>query len=179
MPKRGKKGGAAATWTCSRCGQEHEGPALAYGADYPEAWAAVPEAQRRRRVVMSAEQCIIDRQDFYVRARLVLPVVDGPEPFEWGVWVSLGQKSFLRMAEVYATPGREREPPYPAWLQTELPGYPPTLDLKGWLETRPVGERPTFALETTDHPLCRQQRDGVTSRWVRELAESLLHPTGA
>ena len=176
MAKRGKRGAAAATFTCSRCGQVHEGPPLAYGADYPEAWTEVPEAQRSRRVVMGEEQCIIDRRDFYVRARLVIPVVDGPGPFEWGVWVSLGQRSFLRMAEVFATPGRESEPPYPAWLQTELPGYPPTVSLKGWLQTRPVGERPTFALEAADHPLAREQRDGVTAQWVRELAEKLLHP---
>ncbi len=176
MPKRGKKGGTVATFICSRCGEVHEGPPLAYGADYPEAWAEVPEAQRRRRVVMSEEQCIIDRQDFYVRARLVIPVVDGPEAFEWGVWVSLGQKSFLRAAELWSTTGREQEPPYAAWLQTALPGYPPTVGLKGWLQTRPVGERPTFALEPTDHPLAREQRDGITMQRVREIAEMLLHP---
>ena len=177
MPKRGKRGATVATFTCSRCGQTHEGPPLAYGADYPEAWAAVPEAQRRKRVVLGEEQCIIDRRDFYVRARLVVPVVDGAEPLEWGVWVSVGQKSFMRMAEVYSTPGRESEPPYPAWLQTELPDYPQTLNLKGLLQTRPVGERPTFALETIDHPLAREQRDGVTMQRVREIAELLLHPT--
>jgi hypothetical protein len=176
MAKRGKRGTAAPTFTCSRCGQVHEGPPLAYAADYPEAWAAVPEAERRRRVVMGEEQCIIDKRDFFVRARLVLPVVDGPEPFEWGVWVSLGQKSFVRMAELWSTPGREAEPPYAARLQTELPGYPPTLSLAGLLHTRPLGERPTFELDPTDHPLVRQQRGGVTAQWVRELAERLLHP---
>jgi hypothetical protein len=176
MAKRGKRADTAATYTCSRCGQLHEGPPLAYGADYPEAWAEVPEAQRRKRVVMGEEQCIIDRRDFYVRARLVLPVTDGPEPFEWGVWVSLGQKSFLRMVEVWATPGRESEPPYAAWLQTALPDYPQTVGLKGWLQTRPVGERPTLALEATDHPLAREQRDGIPMQRVREIAEMLLHP---
>ncbi len=173
MAKRGKK---VETFICSRCGQVHEGPPLAYGADYPEAWAAVPEAQRRRRVVLSEEQCIIDKKDFYVRARLVIPVVDGPEPFEWGVWVSLGQKSFMRMAEVWSTPGRESEPPYPGWLQTELPGYPPTLNLKGKVHTRPVGERPTLELDSIDHPLVAEQRRGITMQRVREIAELLLHP---
>jgi hypothetical protein len=176
MAKRGTRGGGAATFTCSRCGQLHEGPPLAYGADYPEAWAAVPEAERRRRVVMSEEQCIIDKRDFYVRARLVIAVTDGAEPFEWGVWVSVGQKSFMRMAEVWATPGREAEPPCPARLQTDLPGYPRTLELEGVLRTQPVGQRPTFELDPTGHPLVRQQREGVTAQWVRELAESLLHP---
>jgi len=175
MPKRGKRGGPGDTFTCSRCGQAHEGPPLAYGADYPEAWAEVPEAQRRRRVVMSEEQCIIDRQDFYVRARLVIPVTDGPEPFEWGVWVSLGQKSFMRMAELWSTPGRESEPPYPGWLQTALPCYPPTVSLKGMIRTRPVGERPTLELDPTDHPLVREQQSGITMERVREIAELLLH----
>jgi hypothetical protein len=177
MAKRGKRSGTVATFTCSRCGEAHEGPPLAYAADFPEAWAAVPEGERRKRVVMSAEQCIIDKRDFFVRARLVVPVVDGPGPLEWGVWVSLSQKSFMRMAEVWSTPGRESEPPCFGWLQTELPSYPPTLNLKTLVHTRPVGERPTVELEPTDHPLAQEQRDGITTQRVREIAEMLLHPT--
>ena len=178
MARRGKGGGARGGFTCSRCGQVHEGPPLAYGADYPDAWDAVPEAERRTRVVMSEEQCIIDKRDFFVRARIVIPVVDGPGPLEWGVWVSLSKQSFLRMAALWSTPGREREPPYFGWLQTELPGYPSTLNLKTRIHTRPVGERPTAELEPTDHPLVREQRDGITTQRVREIAALLLHPSG-
>jgi hypothetical protein len=175
MPRQPRRSRTGDTFTCTRCGQAHEGPPLAYGADYPEAWAAVPEAERRRRVVMSAEQCIIDKQDFFVRARLVVPVVDGPGPLEWGVWVSLSQKNFMRMAELWSSPGRKSEPPYFGWLQTELPGYPSTLNLKTLVHTQPVGERPTVELEGTDHPLAREQRDGITAQRVREIAEMLLH----
>ena len=178
MPRGAKRGGAPEEFTCSRCGQVHEGPPQAYGADYPDAWAAVPEAQRSKRVVMSEEQCIIDRRDFFVRARIVVPVVDGPGPLEWGIWVSLSQKDFLRMAKLWSKPGRESEPPYVGVLETELPGYPSTLHLKALVHTRPVGERPTMELEPTDHPLVREQHDGITTQRLREIAEMLLHPAG-
>jgi hypothetical protein len=176
MAKRARRGGGVETFTCSRCGQVHEGPPLSYGADVPEAWAAVPAEERLRRVVMSAEQCIIDKRDSFVRARLVIPVIDGPGPFEWGVWVLLRQRDFVRMAELWSAPGRESEPPYPGLLQTELPGYPSTVNLKTLVHTQPVGQRPTVELEPTDHPLAREQRDGITAQRVREIAEMLLHP---
>jgi hypothetical protein len=173
--RRGRRPGGR-SFTCGRCGQVHEGPPLAYGADYPDAWAAIPEPERPRRVALSEEQCIIDQRDFYVRARLAIPVLDGPGPFEWGVWVSVGPKSFLRMAELWTSPGREREPPYTGWLQTDLPGYPPTLGLRCRVLTQPVGERPLVELETSKHPLALEQRRGMTSARVQEIAEQLLHP---
>jgi hypothetical protein len=82
------------------------------------------------------------------------------------------------MAELWSTPGREGEPPYVGWLQTELPDYPPTVGLKVRVQTRPVGERPTVEVEPSAHPLVREQREGITSQRVREIAERLLHPSG-
>lgn len=96
--------------------------------------------------------------------------------FEWGVWVSLSQRNFLRMHELWHTPGRENEPPYFGWLSTEIPVYrPSTLSLKTQVHTRPVGERPLIELEPTDHPLAVEQRAGITVARVQEFAELLLH----
>jgi len=160
---------------CNRCGQIHQGPPLAYGADYPAAWYDVPGEEREDRVSLGEEQCIIDDRLFLVRARICIPVVDGPGPFEWGVWVSLSEDSFRRMDGLWGTPGRESQPPYFGWLQTNLPCYPSTLNLKTHVHTRPVGERPTVVLEPTDHPLAVEQRTGITMQRVEEIATLILH----
>jgi len=39
-----------------------------------------------------------------------------------------------------------------------------------------VGIRTTVELEPTDHPLAVEQRTGITTARVREIAERLLHP---
>ncbi len=44
------------------------------------------------------------------------------------------------------------------------------------VQTQPVGMRPLVELETTDHPLAIEQREGITMDRVLELAERILHP---
>ena len=61
-------------------------------------------------------------------------------------------------------------------LSTTLPLYvPPTLNLKTHVHTRPVGVRPLIELEPTDHPLAVEQREGITTQRVEEIAAQLLH----
>jgi hypothetical protein len=119
----------------------------------------------------------MDGQHFFVRARIVLPVVDADEDFEWGVWVSLSEANFSRALQLWTDPRRMDEPPYFGWLSTELPGYEPTtLNLKTNLHTQPVGVRATVELEPTDHPLAVEQRTGITLARVQDIAERVLHP---
>ncbi|HKQ75597.1 MAG TPA: DUF2199 domain-containing protein [Blastocatellia bacterium] len=72
----------------------------------------------------------IDNQHYFVRGCIEIPVLNGPGPLIWGVWISLSEKSFEKMSELWETAGRECEPPYFGWLSTSLPGYPETLNLK-------------------------------------------------
>jgi hypothetical protein len=81
------------------------------------------------------------------------------------------------MAEVWSTPGREREPAYFGWLSTELPAHSiATLNLKTHVHTEPVGTRPHVVLEPTDHPMAVEQRTGITVHRVHEIAELLSQP---
>jgi hypothetical protein len=163
------------SFTCSRCGSVHADLPFSYAAPAPAYWHAIPEAERARRAILGEEQCEIDGEYFFVRARICIPVRDEPRDFEWGVWVSLSRANYERMGELWHQAGREAEPPYFGWLSTELPCYPSTLSLKALVHTRPVGERPVIELEATDHPLALEQRHGVAVQRVREIAEQVLH----
>ncbi|GAB3449493.1 DUF2199 domain-containing protein [Actinophytocola sediminis] len=162
---------------CSCCGQRHAGLPFSYGALAPAYWQESLEGSPGN--VLGEEQCVIGGVHFFVRARLVLPVRDAEEDFEWDVWVSLSEPSFDRMTELWTDPTRVNEPPYFGWLSTELPLYDPTtLNLKTQVHSQPVGTRPTVELEPTDHPLAVEQRSGITVARVQDIAERLLHPEG-
>jgi hypothetical protein len=118
----------------------------------------------------------MDGKHFFIRARIVLPVTDAAEDFEWGVWVSLSEANYTRAGQMWTNPGRVNEPPYFGWLSTALPYEPTTLDLKTNLHMQPVGIRSTVELEPTDHPLAVEQRTGITIARVQAIAERLLHP---
>jgi len=159
---------------CNRCREWHQDLPLAYGADAPELWYLVSDAQRANSE-LSSDQCVIDGQYFFIRGCIELQVRDGPGPFVWEVWVSLSERSFRRTCELWTTPGREAEPPCFGWLNTQLPGYPPVLQVKTMVHTRPVGERPWVEVEPGGHPVADEQRSGITRARVQEIAELVLH----
>ena len=147
---------------------------MSYGAEAPAYWEAIPPDERQDRGELSSDQCVIDEQ-FFILGRLEVPIIGEPEPFSWNVWVSLSETNFVRVQELWKSNGREQEPPYFGWLNTSLPCYPDTLNLKTHVHTRPVGERPFIELEATDHPLAVEQRNGITIQRVQEIAECVLH----
>ena len=164
---------------CSACGEWHDELPMSFGADAPYWYDVVAPEERDHRAELSSDQCVIDGEHYFVRGSLEIPVVDGNESFSWGVWVSLSQKNFERMSELWKSSGRENEPPYFGWLSTALPCYLDTLSLKTHVHSRPVGLRPLIELEPTEHPLAVEQRNGITMARVQEIVECVLHDTTA
>ena len=162
-------------FVCKTCGATHENLPRLLTVATPAAYEALPESERYR-AVLTDDQCVIDDKWFFLLGRLELPVHDGGEPFTWMTWVSVSEDNFLRTSELWQTRGREREPPYFAWVQSSLPGYAaPTLNLKADLMTQPVGQRPKVFLQEVDHPLWREQKHGIPVERVQEIVESILH----
>jgi hypothetical protein len=147
---------------------------MAFHVEAPAYWEQASRWSRLKGA-LGEEQCEIDGHRF-LRARIVLPVHDAATDFEWGVWVSQSRESYDRAGELWTTEGRETEPPTFAWVQSEFGPYPSTLGLQAWLYARPVGERPVVDLQPTDHPLAREQREGISMARVREVVAAALHP---
>jgi hypothetical protein len=163
------------SFKCHRCGVVHQGLPFGFSAPAPYHYYEIPEQERRKRAVLGSDQCIIDGKHYFVLGRLDVRILDTQDMFSWGVWVSLSERNFKRMSELWHTKGREDEPPYFGWLNTQLPGYPETLNLKTQVHTQRLGERPLIELEPTDHPLALEQRHGISRARARRIAESLLH----
>src|SRR5262249_16458743 len=143
--------------TCSRCGETHDLP-LSYAFEAPAYWYGIPEGERPRRAMLDEEWCAIDGRTYFIKGHIYNPVRDGPNAFEWVMWVSLSEASFKRALATGEQQGREAESPYFCWLASQIPCYPLTLNLKSNVRIRPLGERPTVELEPTDHPLAVEQR---------------------
>ena len=145
---------------------------FAFHAEAPDAWSAALADDPSSG--LTADQCVIGGERFFARGLLVLPVSDAEEDFAWGVWVELSAGSFERMSELWETPHREREPPYPGWLANALPGYAAsTLGVLARVKTRAVGLAPLVQVSADDHPLSDEQRNGITLARVREIAAAL------
>lgn len=163
-------------FTCSTCGEYHPDLPMCFGPDAPAPWYAIPEGERAARAELTSDQCVIDGEHFFLLGRIEIPVQGSSEIFCWLAWVSLSHANFNRACELWHTAGRESEPPYFGWLCTLLPAYSePTLHLKTYVHTRAIGERPFIELESTNHPLAVEQRNGISLRRVQEIVEIAVH----
>ncbi|MFE5588659.1 DUF2199 domain-containing protein [Kitasatospora sp. NPDC056531] len=162
-------------YTCTCCGDQHDELPLNFSTVAPDVWD--PSFEDDPDSMLSADQCVIKGEHFFVKGLIEIPVIGSADVFSWGVWVSLSKANFARTVDLWESAGREAEPPYFGWLTTELPVYSPsTVNLKTNAHTRPVGQRPFIELEPTDHPLAVEQREGISQDRVREIVRAVLHP---
>jgi hypothetical protein len=157
-------------WTCPCCGKRFDKLPFAFALDEPDAWHQVPAAERRHRCVLGTDTCVIDGQRFHIRGRVVIPVIGQSEPFIWGVWASVSKDDFARYGKLWDVSVREHEPPLPGELASDIPIYPKTLGLKCRINLRNERKRPWFEIESTDHPLAIEQRNGIALDRVKEIA---------
>lgn len=146
-------------YRCATCGQSHdELPDL--GAQYPDLWYAIPETERASRMELTSDTCIVDDDTFLIRGVLQIPLIDEPEVFGFGVWVSQKKENFYTYLENFDT---DRIGPFFGWLCTNIRYYEGgTEHLKTMAHFRSGNQRPKIIVEPTDHPLAIDQRDGIT-----------------
>jgi len=77
--------------------------------------------------------------------------------------------------ELWTVQGRESEPAFPGWLNSELFLFGDTLNLEVSVQTQIVGRRPHFTIVDQDHPLAIDQCNGITLQRAQEIAEAVLH----
>lgn len=56
-----------------------------------------------------------------------------------------------------------------SWLSSQIPEYPDMLRLKMYAHIQEPGQRPTFQLERTDHPLSVEYHRGISPERVKEI----------
>jgi len=162
-------------FTCTSCGNIHEGlPDLAFAA--PHYYYTVPEAEREKRCMLTADLCCIDDEDCFIRGCLEIPIIHHSERFTWGVWCSVSRSNFDRYREVFNEPHQSHVGPFFGWFSSRLPGYPETLSLKVMAHLRDDNTRPWFELEESDHLLSSDYRHGISIERLQEIYEANLHP---
>lgn len=162
-------------WTCHTCGEEHEGLPLDWGFAAPAYW----DGGRSERDELTSDLCTwtddAGMLSYFIRGVLYIPIVGTDETLGYGVWSSLSEESFERVVELWDDARRVHEPPYFGWLSNSLPAYPETLNLPVDVVTAQLDLRPAIVLHDGDHPLVREQREGITMERVREIAALNMH----
>jgi hypothetical protein len=163
-------------FTCSCCGEVHEGLAdLVFEA--PDYYLAIPPEQREERCLLTSDLCSIDNKDFFIRGCLDIPIIGRAERFSWGAWCSVSRANFDKYRQVFTESRQAHVGPFFGWFSVRLPAYPSTLELKVMAHLRDERMRPLFELEESDHPLSKDYRLGITEERLQEIYEANLHAT--
>jgi hypothetical protein len=163
---------------CSCCGEMHEG-SPSFGFRAPDQYASLSEEQKIRIATLSSDLCTIANEgssDHFIRAILEVPIHGIEEPFLWGVWVSLSEKSFIRYRETYerAVAGEG----FFGWVCNQIKLYPHSKPRPSDVIVQSEHSRPKVVLhrtDTEDDPLVIDQTDGISVGRAQELAERALH----
>ena len=119
---------------------------------------------------LSEDLCILGGDSFFIRCVLELPIIgSGGQSLGIGVWSSLSKPNFDLYVDTFDSGEQGGLGPWFGWFSNQLKGYPDTLNLKCRVHPRGGRERPWVELEPTEHPLAREQRDGITLDRVLEL----------
>jgi hypothetical protein len=162
-------------WRCSVCGEEHDGLPLDWAYDSPTYW----DGPRNDGDWITPDLCSwtddVGERAYFIRGVLQVPVPELADSLRYGVWSSLSEKSFERVRELWDDPARTEEQPYFGWLMNSLPYYPETLRLPADVVTADLELRPDIVLHDGDHPLIREQQEGITVERVLEIVGPRLH----
>ena len=164
------------SYHCKHCGRQHEG-IPAFHADRPVTYWDVPADRREDDVFLTSDSCVIANRFFFIHGCVEIPILGTDDLFTWGVWVSLKEENFFLWQDSYDTPKRSHIGPFFGWLCTALPVYPETLHLKTRVHLRDDGIRPRIELEPTDHPLSREQQEGISMDRALELVHLIQDQT--
>jgi hypothetical protein len=150
-------------YTCNNCGKEHkEWPALTYIS--PTNYDTLSEEDKQNIAELTSDFCIIthpDQTDRFIRCTLTQKVIDHCEDLEYGLWVSLSEKSFNDYSENFINENHEAK--YFGWLCNDLPDYEFPESIPTTVFTRTGGSRPYIVPhENFDHPFVKDFYNGIT-----------------
>ncbi|WP_133274142.1 DUF2199 domain-containing protein [Hymenobacter radiodurans] len=158
------------SYKCACCGQIHDSlPDIGFAK--PDPFFTVPEGERKDRVKLTNETCIIDNDEFFIRGLIELPVHGQETTFGLGVWVSQKAENF---ATYMREPNSAEIGPYFGWLCSSIPAFGSTLNLKTRVHFQGNNLRPWIELEPTNHPLAIAQQEGVSLERAWEIVHQYM-----
>jgi hypothetical protein len=161
---------------CATCGKMHATLPRSFAAGFPDMYANMRREGRDARSIIGSDQCVVDQKWFFIRGCLEIPVLNSTEPFLWGLWASVVERVYDEISESWEEIGREKtRGPFKGRLANSLSIYAETLNLRVSIIIQPVGTRPLFVVDESEHPLAMEQRGGISEGRVQELASLLLH----
>ena len=166
-------------YKCHCCGQEHEDwPALIYTS--PAQYSQLDDEEKENNGHLGNDFCIIyseDQTDRFIRCTLTQKITDHCKDLEYGIWVSLSEKSYDDYYDNFENDHHLTE--YFGWFCSSLNGYEDTLNIPTTVVTRSGNKRPNVIPDKDfDHPFVKDYYNGITKQEAERRINYMLKVTG-
>lgn len=161
-------------YKCACCGKEYDEMPLCFGGEFPDYYFSVPPEERESRIKMTESLCAIDDTHFFHRGRITIPIKDYKDDLLFDVWTSISEANFFKRDEMWEDPQRIHNEPYFGWLQTVVPGYDHTINIKTMAYESEMGMIPTIKVIEEHHPLTLDQENGISFEEAVKRVDSIL-----
>ncbi|MCS4301258.1 DUF2199 domain-containing protein [Chryseobacterium sp. BIGb0232] len=163
-------------YICECCGEEKEDwPALAYNAPYFYYCLSDEEMKNAK---LTRDLCTVESTEEtnrFIRAVLIQEVTDDCRDLDYGVWVSLSEKSYIEYVENYDN--KEFKAEYFGWLNTYLPDYDFSESIPTTVVVDNTIGRPfVFPHQSYEHPFVDDFYNGITKDEAEKRINRVLNP---
>jgi hypothetical protein len=109
---------------------------------------------------------------YFIRCILRVPFTDLVGDFGWGLWVEVAWPVFQRYVALYRSDGSS-EPPYPATIANQLPGYDRTWGESVSVQFGAATDRPSIHFPAgATCQLAQEQAHGIDTARYHQLLET-------
>ena len=164
-------------FTCDVCGETHAGETRDIRMGLPQPIFLLDEEERELVARVGDDSAVLrkgDRERFFVRALLELPIAGEEGYFGYGAWIEVSEHDFAALCELWDDEDGWRSEPFPGTLANELSPYAFTEGLPVRIRLRDVQLLPLVDLEDGEHELVRAQRQGISAHRAHQLAATVV-----
>lgn len=164
------------TYKCEICGNEHNVfPALTYPSPDYYYWLS-EEKKAEFNAQLDTDFCSIespDRTDRFIRCVLIQKVNDHCQNLEYGLWVSLSEKSFNDYKANYNNENHETK--YFGWLSNSIPDYKFDVHIPTDVVTQKGNQRPEIIPHhDIEHPFVKDYYNGISKCEAEKRINDML-----
>jgi hypothetical protein len=170
-----KKKNKTTKFKCSECGKEHaEWPALTFTS--PANYDYLSNQEKLELGRLNTDFCEIhydDQIDRFIRVILTQKVNDACENLDYGLWVSLSEKSYSDYKSNFNNENHETS--YFSWLCSNIPEYGNTMSIPCDVITKSGNNRPEiYPHQDFDHQLVRDYYNGITKAEAEKRINEMI-----
>ncbi len=170
-----KKKNKQTEFKCTECGQTHSNwPALGFKS--PANYDFLSDQEKLELGKLDLDFCEIhykEQIDRFIRVILTQKVNDTCENLEYGLWVSLSEKSYSDYKSNFDNENHETG--YFGWLCSNIPEYGNTMSIPCDVITKSGNSRPEiFPHQDFDHPFVKDYYNGITKIEVEKRINDMI-----